>query len=88
MGGVLVYGPPGSGKTEITLALLRDAGVMVGFKGSAAKLNSMYQGETEARLAAILDRAQALPGAVVHCCDAAPRTCQCMCAGCLVPHGD
>ena len=60
--GTLLYGPPGSGKTELVRAMLTYAGFLKSFSGTASDLNKKYFGETERRLRKILDCCKGYPG--------------------------
>ena len=63
-GGLLLFGPPGTGKTHLVRALARELAVPV-FSVSPAKLLSKWLGESEKQLAELFAQARRVPAALV-----------------------
>ena len=63
-GGVLLYGPPGNGKTMFGKAIAHEIQAPF-FFASGAQLRSKWHGESEQRLSALIHAAQAEPVAVL-----------------------
>lgn len=63
-GGVLLYGPPGNGKTLIGKAIAAELDAAF-FYASGAQIRSKWHGESEQRLRALLQAAKAQPVAVL-----------------------
>lgn len=63
--GVLLHGPPGTGKTSLALASATEAGVNI-FSINGPEIVSEYYGESEAALRAVFAAAQAAAPAVVY----------------------
>lgn len=55
--GILIHGPPGSGKTHLAMALVREAGLNY-IPVSATSIRSKYVGESEKALTALFKRAR------------------------------
>jgi transitional endoplasmic reticulum ATPase len=63
-GGVLLFGPPGNGKTLLARAIAGELAAPF-FYATGAEIRSKWHGESEQRLRALLQRAQACPVAVL-----------------------
>lgn len=55
--GILICGPPGSGKTHLAIASIRKSGINA-IAVDGAQLRSKYIGESEANLKRLFDRAR------------------------------
>ena len=63
-GGILLYGPPGNGKTMIAKAIARETGSTF-FPIKFSDIGSKWFGETEGRIKALFDEARAERSAVI-----------------------
>jgi SpoVK/Ycf46/Vps4 family AAA+-type ATPase len=62
--GVLLHGPPGTGKTSLALAAAKEAGVKF-FPINGPEIITEYYGESEAALQSVFAEAQAAAPSVV-----------------------
>ena len=63
-GGILLYGPPGNGKTMIARAIAKETGSTF-FPIKFSDLGSKWFGETEGKIKALFDEARAEKSAVI-----------------------